>query len=319
MVGRHLVVRRHLRAGRAGSTGTATPTARRSPSRRPSAPRSAVPGSRRRRRTTAPSLAGWGWRALARVLDNLAIGFVSALVAAPWTVSAFSDALREPIDPARPFAFMTDPQVLQAVGTLGIAQPAGLAGVRDVVPALEGRDAGQAGGRPAGAHLGTGAAAHAVHGDPALVRPRRAVGDPERGHVLPDPRSALAAARRPPAGPARQGSPAPAWSVPGRAAPRRVRVARRPGLDAEPRHRYAIYRMPVPANVAAPARGLLRDEAFRTLRSAIVDGTLAPGERLVDAEPVRLAGGEPHPGARGDRQAGADRAGAHPAGQARRS
>ncbi|GAB3692874.1 GntR family transcriptional regulator [Angustibacter aerolatus] len=42
--------------------------------------------------------------------------------------------------------------------------------------------------------------------------------------------------------------------------------------------------MPVPANVAAPARGLLRDEAFRTLRSAIVDGTLAPGERLVDAE-----------------------------------
>ncbi|GAB3692869.1 RDD family protein [Angustibacter aerolatus] len=80
------------------------------------------PGQQATTTDDGAELAGWGWRALARVLDNLAIGFVSALVAAPWTVSAFSDALREPIDPARPFAFMTDPQVLQAVGTLGIAQ-----------------------------------------------------------------------------------------------------------------------------------------------------------------------------------------------------
>jgi DNA-binding GntR family transcriptional regulator len=42
--------------------------------------------------------------------------------------------------------------------------------------------------------------------------------------------------------------------------------------------------MPVPAERAALERDLLRDRAYRTLRDAIVDGTLAPGERLRDQE-----------------------------------
>jgi DNA-binding GntR family transcriptional regulator len=41
--------------------------------------------------------------------------------------------------------------------------------------------------------------------------------------------------------------------------------------------------MPVP-RTAAPPRTLLRDRALDALRAAIVDGTLEPGERLVDAE-----------------------------------
>ena len=42
--------------------------------------------------------------------------------------------------------------------------------------------------------------------------------------------------------------------------------------------------MPVPQNKAALERDLLRDRAYATLRDAIVDGTLAPGERLRDQE-----------------------------------
>ncbi|PVZ11026.1 GntR family transcriptional regulator [Actinomycetospora cinnamomea] len=42
--------------------------------------------------------------------------------------------------------------------------------------------------------------------------------------------------------------------------------------------------MPVPSRSAATERSLLREHAFRTLRAAIVDGTLEPGERLNDAE-----------------------------------
>ncbi|GAB6899042.1 GntR family transcriptional regulator [Kineosporia succinea] len=42
--------------------------------------------------------------------------------------------------------------------------------------------------------------------------------------------------------------------------------------------------MPVPTTNAAPPRELLRDRALHALRAAIVDGTLEPGERLVDAE-----------------------------------
>lgn len=41
--------------------------------------------------------------------------------------------------------------------------------------------------------------------------------------------------------------------------------------------------MPVP-RTAAPQRTLLRERVFDTLRAAIVDGTLEPGERLVDAD-----------------------------------
>jgi DNA-binding GntR family transcriptional regulator len=42
--------------------------------------------------------------------------------------------------------------------------------------------------------------------------------------------------------------------------------------------------MPVPENRAGLERDLLRDRAYGALRDAIVDGTLAPGERLRDQE-----------------------------------
>jgi DNA-binding GntR family transcriptional regulator len=42
--------------------------------------------------------------------------------------------------------------------------------------------------------------------------------------------------------------------------------------------------MPVPADRAPVPRRLLRDDAYATLRGAILDGTLAPGERLRDSE-----------------------------------
>jgi DNA-binding GntR family transcriptional regulator len=42
--------------------------------------------------------------------------------------------------------------------------------------------------------------------------------------------------------------------------------------------------MPLTACVPPPARALLRDDVHRRLRDAIVDGTLAPGERLRDQE-----------------------------------
>jgi DNA-binding GntR family transcriptional regulator len=42
--------------------------------------------------------------------------------------------------------------------------------------------------------------------------------------------------------------------------------------------------MPVPEQSAGVARRLLRDDAYVALRQAILDGTLAPGERLRDTE-----------------------------------
>ncbi len=42
--------------------------------------------------------------------------------------------------------------------------------------------------------------------------------------------------------------------------------------------------MPVPPDRALAPRRLLRDVAYETLRGAILDGTLAPGEKLRDAE-----------------------------------
>lgn len=42
--------------------------------------------------------------------------------------------------------------------------------------------------------------------------------------------------------------------------------------------------MPVPRKPTPVKRQLLRDDAFTSIRAAIVDGTLEPGERLVDAE-----------------------------------
>lgn len=48
--------------------------------------------------------------------------------------------------------------------------------------------------------------------------------------------------------------------------------------------------MPVPDARRAVRRELLRDGAYATLRDAIVDGTLAPGEQLHDAELCRWLG-----------------------------
>ena len=48
--------------------------------------------------------------------------------------------------------------------------------------------------------------------------------------------------------------------------------------------RCAIYCKPVPSSRGLVSRSLLREDAYRAIRDAIVDGTLAPGERLNDAE-----------------------------------
>lgn len=48
--------------------------------------------------------------------------------------------------------------------------------------------------------------------------------------------------------------------------------------------------MPVPKEERPVARSLLRDDAYTALRAAIVDGTLAPGERLNDADLIRWLG-----------------------------
>jgi DNA-binding GntR family transcriptional regulator len=42
--------------------------------------------------------------------------------------------------------------------------------------------------------------------------------------------------------------------------------------------------MPIPSSPARAERSLLRDDVYRQLRDAIVDGTLAPGESLRDGE-----------------------------------
>ncbi|WP_020390507.1 GntR family transcriptional regulator [Kribbella catacumbae] len=48
--------------------------------------------------------------------------------------------------------------------------------------------------------------------------------------------------------------------------------------------------MPVPESQGVVARSLLRDDAYRTIRDAIVDGTLAPGERLNDPDLIAWLG-----------------------------
>jgi DNA-binding GntR family transcriptional regulator len=48
--------------------------------------------------------------------------------------------------------------------------------------------------------------------------------------------------------------------------------------------RCAIYCMPIPTDEPAVGRTLLRDEVFRRLRTAIVDGTFEPDENLRDLE-----------------------------------
>lgn len=47
---------------------------------------------------------------------------------------------------------------------------------------------------------------------------------------------------------------------------------------------WAIYCMPIPLSVPGVDRSLLRDDVFRRLRDAIVDGTFLPGEQLKDAD-----------------------------------
>lgn len=46
----------------------------------------------------------------------------------------------------------------------------------------------------------------------------------------------------------------------------------------------ATYCVPIPSESAGVDRSLLRDDVFRRLRDAIVDGTFQPGEQLKDAE-----------------------------------
>ncbi|MEU7381856.1 MULTISPECIES: GntR family transcriptional regulator [unclassified Streptomyces] len=48
--------------------------------------------------------------------------------------------------------------------------------------------------------------------------------------------------------------------------------------------------MPVPQSRGLVSRSLLRDNAYRAIRDAIVDGTLAPGERLNDTDLVKWLG-----------------------------
>jgi DNA-binding GntR family transcriptional regulator len=48
--------------------------------------------------------------------------------------------------------------------------------------------------------------------------------------------------------------------------------------------------MPVPPSRGLVSRSLLREDAYRAIRDAIVDGTLAPGERLNDADLVEWLG-----------------------------
>lgn len=48
--------------------------------------------------------------------------------------------------------------------------------------------------------------------------------------------------------------------------------------------------MPAPAEAQLHARALLRDDVYRSLRNAIVDGTFEPGEKLADTELERWLG-----------------------------
>jgi DNA-binding GntR family transcriptional regulator len=54
--------------------------------------------------------------------------------------------------------------------------------------------------------------------------------------------------------------------------------------------RDAIYCMPVPQGRGLVSRSLLREDAYRAIRDAIVNGTLAPGERLNDGDLVEWLG-----------------------------
>lgn len=56
------------------------------------------------------------------------------------------------------------------------------------------------------------------------------------------------------------------------------------GFRRPPPHVQYIVGVPIPVNEPAVDRSLLRDDVYRRLRDAIVDGTFAPGEQLKDFE-----------------------------------
>src|SRR4051794_25878274 len=62
-----------------------------------------------------------------------------------------------------------------------------------------------------------------------------------------------------------------------------------PSIAPESTSRILIFQMPVPASEPFE-RDLLRDRAYVVIRDAIVDGTLAPGERLRDQELTQWLG-----------------------------
>src|SRR4051794_4040416 len=62
-----------------------------------------------------------------------------------------------------------------------------------------------------------------------------------------------------------------------------------PSIAQESTSRILIFQMPVPASEPFE-RDLLRDRAYAVIRDAIVDGTLAPGERLRDQELTKWLG-----------------------------
>ncbi|MFD5864850.1 GntR family transcriptional regulator [Agromyces sp. NPDC127015] len=64
-----------------------------------------------------------------------------------------------------------------------------------------------------------------------------------------------------------------------------ARSAPGPSIDLPPRAGvWAIYCMPIPRSAPGVDRSLLRDDVFRRLRDAIVDGTFLPGEQLKDVD-----------------------------------
>src|SRR5688572_11317306 len=92
---------------------------------------------------------------------------------------------------------------------------------------------------------------------------------------------------RAPAPPAPRAAPAPAqrsaWRQASLAGPG-FRHARPATFLTDRPPRRAIYCMPVPEEPLVVRRSLLRDDVFRRLRDAIVDGSFAPGEQLRDLE-----------------------------------
>ena len=75
-------------------------------------------------------LAGWGWRALARIIDRILVSGLALLVAFPATaevLDVLSAAFTEGVDAARtgaqpPVAIWTDPRLISAAGVISLVQ-----------------------------------------------------------------------------------------------------------------------------------------------------------------------------------------------------